>query len=87
MPHTKQTKKRVRTNDIRRSRNIADRSRLRHDVRDLRIAISKAEGPGEELTTQLAGVCRLLDRMCSKGIVHRNQAARLKSRLSSQMPS
>ena len=87
MPHTKQTAKRVKTYEIRRQRNIARRSRLRHAVRDLRTAIAGAEGPSEELSAQLKSTCSLLDRMASKGVLHRNQAARLKSRLTGQMPS
>ena len=87
MPHNKQTKKRVKTNDVRRQRNMARRSRLRHAVRDLRVNLAKAEAKTPELEAQLKSVCSLLDRMCSKGILHRNQAARLKSRLSGQMPA
>jgi len=87
MPHTKQTKKRVKTNDVRRERNIARLTRVRHAVRDLRGAIKAANGaPSAELSAQLQSVCSLLDRMCSRGLLHRNQAARLKSRLSSQTP-
>ena len=87
MPHTKQTKKRVKTNEVRRQRNMARRTRLRHAVRDLRVALAKAESRTPELETQLSDVCRLLDRMTSKGLIHRNQAGRLKSRLTGQMPS
>lgn len=87
MPHTKQTVKRVKTNEIRRQRNLARRSRLRHAVRDLRTAIAKATGPSDELSAQLKSCCSLLDRMSSKGVLHRNQAARLKSRLTTQTPS
>ena len=86
MPNTKQAKKRVRTNETRLERNNARRSRLRHVVRDLRIAMAKADAPSEELSAQLQTVTRMLDRMTSKGILHRNQSARLKSRLSGQMP-
>jgi small subunit ribosomal protein S20 len=86
VPHTKQTVKRVKTNEIRRQRNLARRSRLRHAVRDLRTAIAKADGPSEALSSQLKSCCSLLDRMASKGVLHRNQAARLKSRLTSQTP-
>lgn len=87
MPHTKQTKKRVKTNEVRRERNIARLSRIRHAVRDMRMAIKAANGaPSAELTAKLAGVCSLLDRMTSRGLLHRNQAARLKSRLTQQTP-
>ena len=88
MPHTKQNKKRVKTNDGRRLRNMARMTRVRHAVRDLRAAIVAANGQRTpELDAQWKSVCVLLDRMASKGLVHRNQTARLKSRLTVQMPS
>ena len=84
MPHTKQTAKRVKTNEVRRQRNIARRSELRHAIRDLRAAIASASGPSDELSKRLDGVCALVDRMAGKGLIHRNHAARLKSRLTKQ---
>lgn len=87
MPHTKQTAKRVKTNEVRRQRNVARRSELRHAIRDLRGAIAAASGPSDELNNQLGGVCALVDRMASKGLIHSNHAARLKSRLTKRMPA
>jgi len=87
VPHVKSARKRVKTNEIRRQRNIARRSRMRHAVRDLRTAAAKAEGPSEQLTTQAKEVTTLLDRMVTKGLIHRNAAARLKSRLSKRIPA
>lgn len=86
MAHHKSTRKRVKTNEVRRQRNVARRSRLRHAVRDLRQALVQASGPSEELSEQMKSVRRLLDRMSAQGLIHRNKAARLKSRLSAQMP-
>ncbi len=80
MPHNKSTKKRVKTNELRRQRNQARRSRMRHAVRDARKAISGGEGP-EVLRDKLRTTVSLLDRMVKKGLIHRNKAARLKSRL------
>ena len=85
MPHNKSTKKRVKTNEIRRQRNMARSSRLRHAVRDLRKNAEGAEAPNAELLAELNKVTQLLDRMASKGVIHRNKAARLKSRLQSQV--
>jgi len=84
VPHCKSARKRVKTNEIRRKRNMARRSRMRHAVRDLRQAIAQAEGPSEELQAKAQDVKTLLDRMVGKGILHRNAAARLKSRLTKQ---
>lgn len=85
MPHNKSTKKRVKTNEIRRQRNIARKSRLRHAVRDLRKSAASAEAPNPEILAQLNKVTSMLDRMAGKGVIHRNKAARLKSRLQSSI--
>ena len=87
MPHNKSTKKRVKTNEIRRQRNVARRSRLRHAIRDLRKHAAGAEAPNAELLSELQNVTRMLDRMASKGVIHSNKAARLKSRLQGSMGS
>jgi len=81
VPHNKSTKKRVKTNEIRRRRNVARGSRMRHAVRDLRKHAAAVETPDEKLLEELKDVTRLLDRMVTKGYIHKNKAARLKSRL------
>ena len=81
MPHHKSAKKRVKTNEIRRQRNAQYRTKLRHEVRDLRQAIATADSPSEELTQRTNRVHALLDSMATKGLIHRNHAARLKSRV------
>jgi small subunit ribosomal protein S20 len=85
VPHTKSTKKRVKTNEIRRQRNVARRRRMRRAIRDLRETIAAADGPlsGEQLE-QLKNVESLLDRMVTKGLIPDRRAARLKSRLTRQ---
>ena len=81
MPHNKSTKKRVKTNEMRRRRNVARGSRMRHAVRDLRKHAAATESPDEQLLKELQDVHSLLDRMVGKGYIHKNKAARLKSRL------
>lgn len=85
MPHTKSTKKRVKTNEIRRQRNVARRRRMRRAIRDLRETIAATEGAlsGEQME-QLKSVNSLLDRMVNKGLIPGRRAARLKSRLTRQ---
>jgi small subunit ribosomal protein S20 len=81
VPHNKSTKKRVKTNEIRRQRNMARGSRLRHAIRDLR-QHSRVEGAAkDELMLEYQKVSGLLDKMANKGFIHKNKAARLKSRL------
>lgn len=80
MPHNKSTKKRVKTNEIRRQRNVQRRKKMRRAIRDLRVAIAA----GKSDPKQLGEVTQMLDRMAGKGLIPQNRAARLKSRLSEQ---
>ena len=84
MPHHKSMKKRVKTNEIRRQRNVARRSRLRHVVRDVREAIATATVLSPAQLQEVVQVESLLDRMAGKGLIHPNKAARLKSRMHRQ---
>ena len=62
-----------------REHNRQFRSRLRSALRDVRTAID-----GNDMTaakTALRQTISLIDRMASKGVIHRNAAARYKSRL------
>lgn len=81
MPHHKSAKKRVKTNEIRRQRNVARRTRMRNAVRDLRSALDSGQLTGDAATERVRKVHGLLDRMAGKGLIHANKAARLKSRL------
>lgn len=85
MPHHKSCKKRVKTNEQRRQRNAARRSRMRHTLRDARTMVQSTTGPlSEEQMAQVRETTSLLDRMERKGLIHANKAARLKSRLARQ---
>ncbi len=79
MAHSKSAKKRIRQNQERRLRNRSHRSRLRTRVKALRQAI--AAGDREGTREELPRTSALLDRMAGRGILHRNAAARTKSRL------
>jgi small subunit ribosomal protein S20 len=66
-----------------REHNRQFRSRLRSALKSVRAAID-----GNDLTsarTALKEATSLIDRMASKGIIHRNAAGRYKSRLSSRL--
>ncbi len=72
MPNIQSAKK-----DLRKSRAAAVRNRAQRSA--LRTAVKKAKSGGSA-TEQLAAVS-LLDRAARKGLIHRNTAARQKSRL------
>jgi small subunit ribosomal protein S20 len=62
-----------------RERNRQYRSRLRSALKDIRAALD-----GKDLTAAKAALkdtVSLVDKMASKGIIHRNAAGRYKSRL------
>jgi small subunit ribosomal protein S20 len=68
-----------------RERNRQLRSRLRNALRAIRVAID-----GSDLTAAKAALRQtvsLIDKMASKGIIHRNAAGRYKSRLSTRLTS
>lgn len=79
MANSKSSQKRIRTNERRRLRNQAYRSATRTLVRRAESTI--AQGTGEETTTALIAAISKLDKAANKGIIHRNAAARKKSRL------
>lgn len=72
-----------RQNVIRRERNRQLRSRLRNALRAIREAIDK-----DDLKTaqgQLKVTTSLIDRMVTKGTIHKNAASRYKSRLQTRV--
>lgn len=76
MPRIKSAKKRQRQTKVRTARNKAQRSELRTAVKRVRTAASKAEAE-----TALKEATALVDRAGRKNLIHRNVAARTKSRL------
>jgi small subunit ribosomal protein S20 len=78
MPHTKSAMKRMRQARKRYERNRAVRSATRTFIKKARAAI--AANPAEAREQVIAAI-RALDKAAQKGVIHRNNAARRKSRL------
>jgi small subunit ribosomal protein S20 len=76
VPRIKSAKKRQRQTKVRTARNKAQRSTLRNAVKKVRTASTPAEAEAA-LKTATA----LVDRAGRKNLIHRNAAARTKSRL------
>ena len=72
-------RKRARQNERRRQRNASLRSALRTAVKKVVIAAEADEV--EMATAELPRAVRVLGKASSKGIVHKNRAARTISRL------
>lgn len=79
MAHSLSSKKRIRQNATRRARNRARRSALRGKLRKSNEALLRAT-PGDAETV-LRTTAQALDRAANQRTLHRNAAARRKSRL------
>ena len=79
MANTKSAKKRIRQNERRRIRNRGVRSKVRSAVKLARAAT------GAEMRASIADAIRSLDKAVTKGVLHRNTAARKKSALARRL--
>ena len=79
MANSPSAEKRNRQNTRRRERNRSHRSRLRTAVKNLRSEVDA--GNKEAAQELLPSTLSLVDATAQKGIIHRNAAARTKSRL------
>ena len=79
LANTKSAIKRVRQNEKRNARNRMNRSRMRTFVKKARLAIADGDKAMAEEHVKLA--VSEIDRAAKKGLIHRNNAARRKSRL------
>jgi len=77
--NTKSAIKRMRQSEKRRQRNRAVRSRVRSALKTARTAVTTPGGEGQAAVLQ---AIRTLDKAVTKGVIHRNTAARKKSALS-----
>ncbi|TWU35898.1 30S ribosomal protein S20 [Novipirellula artificiosorum] len=80
MPNTQSSKKRLRQNGKLRLRNRATKSNMRSTIRSVREAAK--EGDAEKAQTAFRIAVKKLDQAASKNVIHKNAAARTKSRLS-----
>jgi small subunit ribosomal protein S20 len=78
--NTRSARKRIRSNERKRLRNRAVRSSVRTKVaKARRLLLGTEAGPNPEEDLRIA--IRALDRAAEKGILHKNNARRRKSRL------
>ena len=79
MANTKSAMKRVRQNERQRLRNRAIRSKMRGAIKDARAAEGASRG------SVVLEAIRALDRAVTRGVIHRNTAARKKSALARRL--
>ncbi len=82
MAHTLSSRKRVRQNARRRDRNRARRSQLKTSVRSFQ---SKLSEPGAKLAEDFKEFCKVVDQAAARGTLHKNTAARRKSRMARRL--
>ena len=83
MANSPQARKRARQAEKRRSHNASLRSLVRTMIKKVNAAISA--GDAEQAKAAYANAVPVIDRMADKGIIHKNKAARHKSRLNAQV--
>ena len=83
MPNHKSAEKRVRQNEKRRDNNRSNTGRLRTSIKKLRAALST--GDANTVQEMLPATISTIDKAVQKGVLHRNAAARYKSRLTSHV--
>jgi small subunit ribosomal protein S20 len=79
MANTKSAEKRIRQSEKRRMMNRQARSAMRTTIKKFRSLV--ADEKLDEARSLLPNVYGLIDRTARKGVIHRNTAARYKSRL------
>ncbi|NIR32550.1 MAG: 30S ribosomal protein S20 [Gammaproteobacteria bacterium] len=83
MANSPQARKRARQNIKRREHNAAQRSTTRTQIKKVLKAVRQGDKPSAEAAYTEA--VPVLDRMATRGIIHKNKAARHKSRLNARI--
>ena len=83
MAHSLSAKKRVRQSIKRRARNRARKELIKDQVKTFTTALSSGDFAKAE--TELRKVTQRLDRVASKHTIHKNTAARKRSRLARRL--
>ena len=83
MANTAQARKRVRQADKARTRNSAQKSNFRTSIK--KVLKSLSEKNKEASTTNYREAVSVMDKLVTKGLIHKNKAARHKSRLNRQI--
>jgi small subunit ribosomal protein S20 len=83
MAHSLSAKKRIRQNAKNAARNRWRLKTMRVAIKDFLKSVTS--GSNDEAQTAFKKVTRVIDRSAQKGVIHKNQAARRKSRLTKRL--
>ena len=79
MPNIKSAIKRVKTTEARNAQNTTAKSAMRTAVKKVEAAVTLNDGAAAK--EALVAAASKLDKAAAKGLIHKNAAARKKSRL------
>ncbi|HYK19877.1 MAG TPA: 30S ribosomal protein S20 [Pyrinomonadaceae bacterium] len=82
MPNHKSAEKRVRQSEKRRVINRSNRTKVRTYIKKVRAALES--GKADDVQAMLPEAISVIDKSVQKGVMHKNAAARYKSRLTVQ---
>ena len=83
MPHTASAEKRLRKSETRRKHNRTISKAIKLKRRELSEALTSKDAEKSQASAKV--VVQSLDRAAGKGYIHKNKAARLKSRLAKKL--
>jgi len=83
LANTSQARKRVRQAEKRRQLNMGQRSMVRTAIKQAVVAAQSGDQP--RAMESLKAATPIIDSMARKGIIHKNKAARHKSRLNQRI--
>lgn len=87
MPNNASAEKRMRQEQTRRTHNRSVKSLVKTQVTKARVAITSTTVNAEDAEAAVRAAVSELDRAAKKGVIHKNNAARRKSRLMKQLNS
>lgn len=83
MANSAQSRKRARQAETHRGRNASYRAMFRTALKKVLKAIT--DGNKDEATTAYKAAVSVIDKTSNKGLIHKNKAARYKSRLNARI--
>ena len=83
LANSKSAEKRARQATESRARNVTQRSKVRTSIKRVVTAVQGADK--DQAATALKDATPVIDAMARKGIIHKNKAARHKSRLNKRV--
>lgn len=83
MPNIKSAIKRTKTNNERRAHNATIKSAMRTAIKQVEASVANNEA--DKAKTALSEAAKRIDKAVKTGLVHKNTAARYKSRLAKKV--